>query len=171
MSVFALLAVLATPLVASAATLTWSGDATTAWEPHVVSTESKITHITLAMSNIAKGEFMDYCVYLSRDSGPFPYTAFTGGFSEIACWSLYYRGSAGNWSYDVDLSQIPLYIPAGTSITCEGHLLTAAGQAAGRRTCTITTAPYNTGDARYRIFRLPYIDQQIKSTIPFLTPY
>lgn len=100
-------------------TLSWEGRGQGSWRPQRIEAEAKITGVEAAANNIGRGGFLDYCVYLSRSAPPVAYAPFTGGFSEIACWSAYYPATTGNgWSRKVDLSGSPIYVPAGTEITC-----------------------------------------------------
>lgn len=151
--------------------LAWSNDGEGFWNPQVVSQDVLITHISASMTGVSQDGFVDFCVNQSRDANP-SYAAFIGGFSELFCWNAYFKASAGNANIDIDLSKTPIYVPVGTSLMCGGHTgVTIDQQKAATQSCTITYGPYSQGMPRYRTLRIPYFDQGVTPTQPYVDSY
>jgi Putative peptidoglycan binding domain len=167
------LALVIFPFCVHAATLTWTIDGGEGvWDPQTIPMDAVITDISASMTGVPQGSFMDYCVDKWRDSDPVQYPGIIGGFSEFACWNASFAASSGDWHMDTDLSATPLYIPAGTSLDCGGHLSLPPNQTTGVvNTCTITYQPYVPGTPRYQVFRIPYIDQGIGQMNGFTSSY
>ncbi len=150
------------------ATITWNGDAKPAWEPYTIPIDAKITSISGSMTDVIKGSFFDYCANIWRDKDPTKYPAYTGGYSDIFCWSGLYRATNGNFNTSTDLSATPLFVPAGTKMVCSGHTSgNARERSAAKRSCSITYEPWKPNETRYRVLRIPHLDQFATADIPF----
>jgi hypothetical protein len=140
------------------------GDFYTAWGGITASTDLAVTAFDFDVTGVVMGTAYDLCVDLAR-TGAMPYKSpGIGGYSEIMCWHANRYAAANSWAVDLDLSQTPLYIPAGTQFVMDsalytGNMTTSPSMVSFR----IATRPYVPGEARYRMLRLPYSDQGLVS--------
>jgi hypothetical protein len=132
-------------------------------------TDIKITHIS-SHAETMKGGNTDYCLLSNRPNDPGRYypPLGIGGYEEVMCVNNDRMVSAGAADWSIDLSATPLSVPAGSVLVCQQGGTTIANS------CSVDYASYNPGDARYRMLRIPYIDQGFgppSGTSPFLTSY
>lgn len=125
----------------------------------------KITNIAFDVINIPNGTALDACIHIRRETDP-KYPAVTAGYSEVMCWHANRVTAAEDWHINTDLTNTPLFVPAGTRVACGYKLFgaTPEQQLDLKSNCVLSYAPYKEGDARFRILRFPYNDQPTDDT-------
>jgi hypothetical protein len=125
-----------------------------------LTTPTVVTRIQISVTNAPVTDVIETCAYQMRNNALATYPWMMGGYSEMACWHATRISGQEDWSVDVDLSASPVFVAAGTTLTCGGNLYgtTLAGAQAATMTCTMTVKTYKSGP-RYRMLRFPYNDQ------------
>ncbi|MCX5787436.1 MAG: hypothetical protein NTX64_02840 [Elusimicrobia bacterium] len=146
----ALAALPANGALASEGTLSWTTDNA----GKTVDEDISLVRVEIGATRIPLGSAPDACVAISRQAAP-AYPDMTAGYSELLCWHAERFASEQGWRSVIHLRDTPLYIPKGTTIACRSG---AQAQDSGFY-CRIRYTSYVRGMARYRMLRLPYLDQ------------